>query len=311
MDVHGTLDAIIAAIPNHRQYHPGLVNQLATTFGAHSEHRNNAVLIAQHGKQVKRLVNQSLSTLTRWSKVLHSPERSDVIARGVTSAPVSTLDPATAISEALATGTENTSATETDSGNADRQRLATATTRGARLPARKTRPTPGAPIEINPPCRHSGPVQSIERQGTRSSSTASETSSSTTTTGPTRTELFAEGRQKEELERTSASNIYAESLYCTDRPTYAHIAMLVDISFLGIECLENMSQEIPTGTFEIEKARSNLASKIIELGMVTSITNRRHRLILVNVKRRQQSTKAAIVFGLNTRKNVPCKSLAV
>ncbi|KAG0015184.1 hypothetical protein BGZ81_011822 [Podila clonocystis] len=63
--------------------------------------------------------------------------------------------------------------------------------------------------------------------------------------------------------------------------------MLVDISFLSIECLENLSQEISAGTFEIEKARSNLASKIIELGMTV------------------------IVFGLNFRKNVPYKNLAV
>lgn len=268
MDVHGSFDAIIAAIPDHRQYHPGLVNQLATTLGAHSEHRNNAVLVAQHGKQVKRLVNQSLSTLTRWSKALHSPEQSDVIARGVTNSPVSTSDPATAISETLATGPGNTTATEKDSGNTGRQRLATATTGGAGLLGRKTKPTPGAPNEINPPCRDPGPAQSMKRKGARSLSTAYETPSCTTITRPTRTEPFAEGCQKEQLENVSASSTSVESLYFTDRPTYAHIAMLVDISFLGIESLENMSQEVSTGTFEIEKARSNLASKIIELGMV-------------------------------------------
>ncbi|KAG0336531.1 hypothetical protein BG000_006468 [Podila horticola] len=109
----------------------------------------------------------------------------------------------------------------------------------------------------------------MKRKGARSLSTAYETPSCTTITRPTRTEPFAEGRQKEQLENVSASSSSVESLYFTDRPTYAHIAMLVDISFLGIESLENMSQEVSTGTFEIEKARSNLASKIIELGMTT------------------------------------------
>lgn len=272
MDVHGSLDAIITAVPNHRQYHPGLVNELVTALATRPEHHHNPSLVAQHGKQVKRLVNQSLSTLTLWSKALHSPEQSDVIARGVTYTTVSTSNYATATTEPFATGTTKTTTAETTSGKNDRQSAATATTRGARLSTRETRPTLGTPNEINLPSRHPRAVSIANSKSNHSSSMTSKASGSTTITGLTVTELSAGGRQNLPLGNNSGI-ASTNSLYCTDRPTYAHIAMLVDISFLGIESLENMSQDISAGIFEIEKARSNLASKIIELGMVRSIRN--------------------------------------
>lgn len=309
MDVHDSLDDIIAAVPNHRQYHPGLVNQLVTALATPPECRNISASVAQHGKKVKRLVNQSLSTLTRWSKVLHSPEQSDVIARGVTNTTVSTSNYAT-IREPFATGTTNTTATETTSGKNDRQSAATMTTRGARLPTKETRPTLGTPNEINLPSRHSA-AAIIKSKGNHSSTMTSKASSSTTITGLIGTELSTAGSQKQPLGNIPGI-ASTESLYYTDRPTYAHIAMLVDISFLGIESLENMSQDISAGTFEIEKARSNLASKIIELGMVGSIMKRHHRLTFtLHMRCGSEYQLTVIAPGLTFRKNVPCKNLGV
>jgi hypothetical protein len=60
-------------------------------------------------------------------------------------------------------------------------------------------------------------------------------------------------------------------IYDTGQPTYAHISVLVDVGFLGVRTLEIMGNNIPTNLFEIEKARSNLISKIIQLGMVRKL----------------------------------------
>ncbi|KAI9242441.1 MAG: hypothetical protein BYD32DRAFT_403623 [Podila humilis] len=308
MDVHDSLDDIIAAVPNHRQYHPGFVNQLVTALATHPEHHNNAASVAQHGKKVKRLVNQSLSTLTCWSKVLHSPEQTDVIARGVANSAVSTSTNYTTNSEPFATGTTNTTTAESTSGKNDRQGAATMTTRGARLFTKETRPILGTPNEINLPSRHAAaPI--VKSKGNHSSM-ISKASSSTTIPGLTGTELSTGGSQKGPLGNNSGI-ASTESLYCTDRPTYAHIAMLVDISFLGIESLENMSQDISAATFEIEKARSNLASKIIELGMkkraLQELGRLKDRLVqgasILWAKKREESTGTARTQSMSPYSN--------
>ncbi|KAF9431145.1 hypothetical protein BGZ94_008295 [Podila epigama] len=140
-----SLQSIIQVISDHKRYHPSVVDELAVALDAATVQPD---LFPQHAKQVKLLVNQSLSTLARWSNVIHSPDRAHNDARP----PTSTAS--------------------------------------------------GIPVE-----------QSM------------------------------------------------------DQPTYSHIAQLVDMSFLGIEALEDLSQDRATSLFEIEKARSNLISKVIELGM--------------------------------------------
>ncbi|KAG0247733.1 hypothetical protein BG011_000996 [Mortierella polycephala] len=67
----------------------------------------------------------------------------------------------------------------------------------------------------------------------------------------------------------SISPIADDSIYDTDHPTYAHIALLVDIGFLGMKTLESMSDDTatPSHLLELEKARSNMVTKIVHLGM--------------------------------------------
>ena len=72
---------------------------------------------------------------------------------------------------------------------------------------------------------------------------------------------------------TADSKDVGDSVYRTDKPTYSHVAILVDISFLSVRALEVLENRVSTDLFEIEKARSNLITKIIALGMVTSIVN--------------------------------------
>lgn len=72
---------------------------------------------------------------------------------------------------------------------------------------------------------------------------------------------------------TAESEDLPDSIYHTDQPTYSHIAMLVDISFMSIRALEDLRSRVSTELFEIEKARSNLITKIIALGMVMFIVN--------------------------------------
>ncbi|KAF9279006.1 hypothetical protein BGZ88_000230 [Linnemannia elongata] len=66
---------------------------------------------------------------------------------------------------------------------------------------------------------------------------------------------------------TADSEDLQDTVYRTDQPTYSHVAILVDISFLSVRALEVLENRVSTDLFEIEKARSNLITKIIALGM--------------------------------------------
>ncbi|KAG0348619.1 hypothetical protein BG004_004650 [Podila humilis] len=206
MDAQDSLKRIIVAIPDHRQYHTDLVSHLDATLSSLTHHQtNNPSTSATYERQLKKLVNQSLSTLTRWSKVLHSPDQTNVIAQANT----------------LRTNVDPSKATSTRSNEVTNLELA------AKFP-RTTRSTRLA---------QAPPTQPKANDSTKST-------------------LLSKG-----------CNIPTKSFYDTDQPTYAHIAILVDMSFLGLETLEDISQELTAGVFEVEKARSNLVSKIIELGM--------------------------------------------
>ncbi|KAG0275409.1 hypothetical protein BGZ95_008824 [Linnemannia exigua] len=185
------LEVFIGLLPDHRHYHHRLaadldgilsskhqeLSSLQPASAAHSaNNKNSDTSFAVFAKQVKRLVNQCLTTLTQWSKVLNAPSTS---------------------------GTGTGTATDL---------------RGSRSFTSKPQSFKSA----------------------RSPSTTA-------------------------LETTDSEDL--PSVYDTEQPTFSHIAILVDISFLSVHALERMEGRITTELFEIQKARSNLITKIISIGM--------------------------------------------
>ncbi|KAF9120925.1 hypothetical protein BGW39_010986, partial [Mortierella sp. 14UC] len=255
------LEVFIDMLPDYRHYHDQLAADLDSilsskqqelTFkqlasAAHStNNKNSDTAFAVLGKQVKRLVNQSMTTLTQWSKVLNAPDTTDVVPRQ------RTPNPHTGITRPTPTPTTDAKASFAGSGGRVlnhtlvKRMDASEVTNKDRVAASQPSTTgsiqrSGTGTEINTKARRTATLKPQSSRSSRSPSTVA-------------------------LE-TTGSEDSLNSVYNTDQPTFSHIAMLVDISFLSVRALECMESRITTGLFEIQKARSNLITKIIALGM--------------------------------------------
>ncbi|KAF9960639.1 hypothetical protein BGZ70_008527 [Mortierella alpina] len=257
-------DALIDTLAHHQRYHPALVaefqkllasSQAAATVQRAFLHRPHTpqqpLPAATLGKQVKRVVNQTLSSLTQWSKVLNSPDSSDVVPREKADA-ANTLAAATASTALQSTGADSAAAVTARPGTATRTRVAhTLSQRGTQ-----------------------GPGSIKSRTATASKSTGSMATSSNQRSGKT-ADGSSRGEKKQPVskagpsmaaltEPTAQSSI---SVYATEQPTYNHVAIVVEIGFLSIATLESMDGNLAGSLLEIEKARSNMITKIVHLGM--------------------------------------------
>ncbi|KAI1317841.1 hypothetical protein EDD11_007643 [Mortierella claussenii] len=292
------LDAAISRLADHRKYHTDLVSELktlltnvqasvssaATASEAHQPSDNVATVL---GKQVKRLFNQSLSTLGTWSELLEAPDASDVVPASSTSAGQTTNTATSSTATSAAPPISVATVITTMSAHA------TTTTKQSAVAGSRSRLVTSI-SKTNSASRNQAPVaedtQAHKRVGLMRGRSATSTTSipaktdtrstksmATTTKGARAIVLGAQGQQLKTKTEPSKSTgvaivtrtqvIDENSIYNTDRPTYAHIAVLVDVGFLSVRTLELMGKDISTSLFEIEKARSNLISKIIQLGM--------------------------------------------
>ncbi|KAF8981558.1 hypothetical protein BGZ46_002595 [Entomortierella lignicola] len=283
------LDAFIDSLADHRQYHSNLVSDLkellsSQTPASHSQlHKTKDPNAEILGKQIKRLFNQSLSTLTKWSEILEAPSPANVDPRDKLNI--------TATSSRSDTATRNSSGdiSETQRKMTQTITISTAPVSTSSIAATiiKSHPVPVITGASSIERTQSRSTENRETQKNalqkRSSSKNLETVHSMAEPRPTRTSrlkgatVTAIARQSTTKAETSTSVTVTsvsvkddKSVYDTDGPTYAHIAVLVDVSFLGVRTLELMGKCIYTNLFEIEKARSNLISKIIQLGMALS-----------------------------------------
>ncbi|KAG0020475.1 hypothetical protein BGZ80_004133 [Entomortierella chlamydospora] len=283
------LDAFIDALSDHRHYHANLVPELrellssvqssAPQSQAHKAKNTNAEAL---GKQIKRLFNQSLSTLTKWSELLEASDASNVVPRdrsndttnssrlnATNDKPAVAIGPVSKTQQMVSQTVTATSTISTSNITAN-ENTGTKPLTGAAIKPTKTvtttRNQTKAKEDMGPQKRAGqmhGARKNVDLDNSKTE-TPPRTSKSTGTTVISR-QLVA----KIEISTpTAALSISDEkSIYETDQPTYAHIAVLVDIGFLGVRTLELMGGYISTNLFEIEKARSNLISKIIQLGM--------------------------------------------
>ncbi|KAF9360845.1 hypothetical protein BGX26_007430 [Mortierella sp. AD094] len=285
------LDAFIDALTDHRQYHANLVPELrellssVQSSASHSQfHKTNDTNAEALGKQIKRLFNQSLSTLTKWSELLEESDATNVAPRDRSndttnsSRPDTTNDnPAVTIRSAsktqqavsqtiAATSTILTSniTTKEKSGAKSRSVPAIKPTKTVTTTRDQIKAKEDMQVQKRAGQMH-GARKNVDLDNSKAE-TPPRTSKSTGTTVIAR-QLIAKTEISTSTTASSVSAANEKSIYETDRPTYAHIAALVDVGFLGVRTLELMGKYISTNLFEIEKARSNLISKIIQLGM--------------------------------------------
>ncbi|KAF9980812.1 hypothetical protein BGZ75_007953 [Mortierella antarctica] len=258
-------DAFIHTLADHQRYHPGLVaefqqlissTQTAATSQRASSYRlqtpQQPMTTAALGKQVKRVVNQTLSSLTQWSKVLNSPDSSDMVPR------------------------EKTDSADSAAATTAAKILRSAEVGSAAVPS--ARPETTSRTRVAPTFNQKG----IDRPGSVKSSTAtiSKGIGSTTVSSTHRSGRATGGNSRTEKKQSvskagpSSTAGPAEtpahstiSVYATEQPTYNHVAIVVDIGFLSIATLESMDSELPANLLEVEKARSNMITKIVHLGM--------------------------------------------
>ncbi|KAF9105230.1 hypothetical protein BGX29_000419 [Mortierella sp. GBA35] len=267
------LDVFIDSLPDHRQYHPGLAsvldNLLSSKQKASSSNQitpsvlpgNNyaTTRAAVFGKQVKRLVNQSMVTLTQWCKVLNAPDSSDTVARQRPLHPNSTI----AASTSIATATAATACMKSTGTGGRRLNQITKAALAAGSTTWKT--TSGA-ARSDAMKADMAVNQTLIAGSTYRSGTGVDTAGGGTNTNKTWPSKATRSTPTVASEPAGQEQSW-QSLYNTDQPTYSHVAVLVDISFLSLRTLELMESKVSTGLFEIEKARSNLISKIVALGM--------------------------------------------
>lgn len=218
-------------------------------------------------KQVKRLFNQSLSTLTKWSEIVKAPDFSDVVARETpttvishTSAASSTVDisapnPLTA-QTSFATPLNRSRSGSIRKSVPENERVQGRTVHGAKKHTQATAIAEKIDTRIT--------------RMNRSTPTASKAMAvSTAPHSVPKGDLFAASPHLNStvIKKATRSSL----LYDTGQPTYAHIAALVDVGFLSVRTLESMGSNMSSSLFEVEKARSNLISKIIQLGMVRMV----------------------------------------
>ncbi|OAQ34961.1 hypothetical protein K457DRAFT_121531 [Linnemannia elongata AG-77] len=98
-DSSDPFEVFIALLPHHRQYHVQLASDLdhiltskqqalssmlptvptARPRNSHNTTTTTTTTAPGFAKQVKRLINQSMSTLTRWTKLLNATTASDIV----------------------------------------------------------------------------------------------------------------------------------------------------------------------------------------------------------------------------------------
>lgn len=264
-------DVFIDTLADHQRYHPGLPaefqqllasSQAAATTHSTSSHRlhnpQQPMPPSTLGKHVKRVVNQTLSTLTLWSKVLNSPDSSDMVPREKASSADSAATAATPTTAATAASSVSAAATSGRPGTSTRTRVAhTFGQKGA---------------------EKLGPVKSstatTKGLGAATTTTVSNHRSGRTAAGSSRGEkkrpALKAGPSSTAPPETTALSASAASVYATEQPTYNHVAIVVDIGFLSIATLESIGDEVSGSLLEVEKARSNMITKIVHLGMVCS-----------------------------------------
>ncbi|KAF9436395.1 hypothetical protein BGZ76_004090 [Entomortierella beljakovae] len=230
------------------------------------------------GKQIKLLFNQSLATLAKWSEILdNTPDTSNASSKENNNANVAAKD----------SGSASTSYAPHASSKAllKSQKTYTLKTSVAKVVHTKTRQvTAVKSVRAASLTKGSAPVAedtlASNTPGTRNTRkhdpiyTKSELNLHQTNKPKGSSVTVVETKRPEtepDKSRPTISSpmpaVDGNSIYDSDRPTYAHIAILVDIGFISIRMLELIGNSIPSSLFEIEKARSNLISKIIQLGM--------------------------------------------
>ncbi|GJJ77447.1 separase [Entomortierella parvispora] len=244
------LDVIIDSLADPRHYHDNLVEDVKRLLDPNRQERGDS---SSRGKQIKRLVNMCMSTLTQWSKVHEN----------AASAPPTTKTPSP---EKSVQTTSATKAASVDAGAtkiAARPRVARATSRTDQaLPAPSTSAVL-AKIRLAPRTRGSSGSDRATMNFTGSKKAlASRPSSSASTQGNLT-------QKQKDLGVASSAGLSTEapSPNVPQLPCYDHIPKLVEISFLAVGTLEAMDDSVSTGLFDIEKARSNLITKTIEIGM--------------------------------------------
>ncbi|KAG0300101.1 hypothetical protein BGZ98_009492 [Dissophora globulifera] len=308
------LDAVIDALADHRRYTaqllPNLKHLLATsssssslssggvatksnasnTSGGEALDAHNS---ARLSKQVKRLVNQTLVMLNKWSEVLQTPNPSDVVAQESASlnAPSSTTTTTTTTAMATTTTTSTTAlggssisgtntasaASRSNSTSGSRTVRTTVVARGQVPALEETQAQKRVALmrdartnNISATAAH---IAGIARIDSGFSTTPTTTASRATRAIPTGSRTESVDSQQTQTASsltvgTAAGKVTNQNAtYETDRPTYAHITVLVDVGFMAVRTLELMSRDTPAVQFEMEKARSNLISKVMQIGM--------------------------------------------
>lgn len=262
------LDVIIDSLADPHHYHDNLVEDVKRLLDPSRWDRSHSSF---RGKQVKRLVNMCMSTLTQWSKV----HENAVSAPPTVKAPSSEK----AAQPTMATKPTASAAAATISSHSRVSRATTRTEQVSSAPSISSMLTKMKPA---PKTRGSSTSDRATTNLVGLKKTAAPRPSSSTPPQANAT------RKQKDLETTEGS---AETLKpdVPQLPCYDHVPKLVEISFLAVGTLESMGDNVSTGLFDIEKARSNLITKTIEIGMVRSATpnvpmeqgpNRLHVLIL-------------------------------
>ncbi|KAF8940108.1 hypothetical protein BGZ58_007693 [Dissophora ornata] len=245
---------------------------------------------ANVGKHVKRLFNQSLSMLNKWSEVVQQPDASDVVAQETTAAmpnrsqagTITTIS-RTTMAAGKITATTSTAATTARSRSVSISKSAKAMTTSKTATTVTKSHSTSLPEDTSQgqQKRVVGLMRGAKTNSSQGATINSDSRSSRTTIAarltvpaPVKSELSTLTAVMMPTAAPTLSGAAANkkfnnqnAIYDTDRPTYAHINVLVDVGFLAVRALELMSSSIPTTLFEIEKARSNLISKVIHLGM--------------------------------------------
>ncbi|KAF9145584.1 hypothetical protein BGX30_008143, partial [Mortierella sp. GBA39] len=275
-DSSDPLEIFIDLLPRHRQYHGQLASDLdrilaskqqalssmQLTIPAARPPRNNhtnfttTTTAPGFAKQVKRLVNQSMSTLTQWTKLLNATTASDMVSLQLPPDPQPALNtPSPANTEdAINAGRNLAHAFQSLSAAGSTKKAISGVSRAVSnniaVASTSLRPSTGR-------AQHSGP-RAEAGAGTAASGAYAREGGPSKRTQPAPPTYASD---------TADSDDLRGSVYRTDQPTYSHVAILVDISFLSVRALEVLECRVSTDLFEIEKARSNLITKIIALGM--------------------------------------------
>ncbi|KAG0048294.1 hypothetical protein BGZ83_006712, partial [Gryganskiella cystojenkinii] len=242
------LDAIIDGLADPRNYHEDLVDQVTHLLNPQTWTANSRTA---RGKQVKRLVNMCMSTLTQWSKV-HAN------AASLLSSSTKTMQPEKTLSSIPSTIAKTTTSLTITRPSRTTSTVSTAT--GAAVIKSAIHPTNMHSKTVSGR-RTRGSVAAPGRASTQNRIGSQSAIAPQPPLAPSSSVQKTRSVSKSELPTASDPTNSIES------PSYDQIPKLVKISFLGVSALETMGASVSTSLFDIEKARSNLITKTIEIGM--------------------------------------------